>query len=382
VSATFDEVSLAPGVRTVSIQPRVVLARIVGAMFETSKVFLLPSAKPSLKSMGALYREHAKGKVLIVGHADRAGSGSYNAQLSLERADALLAYLRGDVDAWLAWYGQGKPDDKRWGAREDRTMLRSFQDGADLFATPDPIARYRETRGVSETGPTGPATRKALVTEYMATDSESLPADIETTTHGCGEHFPAVETPDGVAEEENRRVELFFFDGEFGILPAPKGKNSNAGSEEYPEWRRRAQQTHDFDVRLGFSRLLRLTLLDSEHEPLANMKWSILHDFGQEEGVTDGDGKLVARLPQRLENTVLVHELGSVQLSLAQLDPVEQLSGLQKRLRNLGYDCTTSGEMDDATRQAVAEFQIDEELEATGEPNAETRERLRALYGH
>jgi hypothetical protein len=41
----------------------------------------------------------------------------------------------------------------------------------------------------------------------------------------------------------DRRVELFFFDPEFGITPKPAGTNSRAGSVEYPKWRERVVQT-------------------------------------------------------------------------------------------------------------------------------------------
>ena len=38
--------------------------------------------------------------------------------------------------------------------------------------------------------------------------------------------------------------------------------------------------------------------------------------------------------------------------NLAEMDPVTELVGVQKRLRNLGFDCEPSGVMDDATAAA------------------------------
>jgi hypothetical protein len=38
------------------------------------------------------------------------------------------------------------------------------------------------------------------------------------------------------SEQEHRRVELFFFPKELGIVPTPAGDNSAAGSQEYPTW--------------------------------------------------------------------------------------------------------------------------------------------------
>jgi len=76
-----EELAVSPGVRTVSLQPRVELARFVGLFFETSKSFLLPSAKAHFGQLQALYDAHPTSTLLVVGHADRAGSTDYNDKL-------------------------------------------------------------------------------------------------------------------------------------------------------------------------------------------------------------------------------------------------------------------------------------------------------------
>jgi hypothetical protein len=93
----------------------------------------------------------------------------------------------------------------------------------------------------------------------MALDGASLRDrrnfDISVTTHGCGENFPlddgGEELDDVPADQKedasDRRVELFFFDAELGILPPPPGKNSPAGSTQYPEWRKRATRVVDLE---------------------------------------------------------------------------------------------------------------------------------------
>jgi len=382
LSEAFDQsIDLDPGVRTVSIQPRVELARFVGLFFDTAKTFLLPSALPELGKLQPLYDAHPNSTLLIVGHADRAGSSSYNDVLSLDRAEAIAAFLRDDASGFTKWYGASIPKEKRWGDHEDQLMLHALSDGAALFAGGDAIQAFRNTRKISETGPTGPATRQALVSEYMGLDGATLPSTIEVVTHGCGENFPDLPTPDGVDEEENRRVEIFFFDSGFGVQPKPAGKNSKAGSQDYPEWRRRAQHTHDFDLRAGESFLLRLKLLDSDHQPLAGMQWSILHEFGSEVGTTDSSGLLVARIPARVQSAVLVHELGSADLSLDLVPPADTLLGAQRRLQNLGYDCETDGNLGPDTKQAISEFQQDYGLAETGILDLPTTDELRQVYG-
>jgi outer membrane protein OmpA-like peptidoglycan-associated protein len=381
VTETLDEeLSVDPGVRTVSLQPRVELVRFVGLFFETSKAFLLPSARAHLGKLQELYDAHPTSTLLIVGHADRAGSTSYNDKLSLERADAVAAYLQDDTSGFTKFYDASIAKEKRWGDREDRLMLQALDDGADLFATGDPVQAFRSSRQIQETGPTGPKTRDALVAEYM-TDDAVLPSTIELVTHGCGENFPEVPTADGVPEEENRRVELFFFSTGFGVQPAPPGKNSPPNSSAYPEWRRRAQQTSEFDLRLGETRLLRMRLLDSDHEPLADMDVTVLHDFGSESSQTDSRGSFSVRIPARVESAVLVHDLGSVDLSLDALPPADDPLGIQVRLTNLGYECPTDGNLGPETADALAEFQSDQELDPTGTPDPTTTAKLAEVYG-
>jgi outer membrane protein OmpA-like peptidoglycan-associated protein len=379
---TLDtEITLDPGVRSVSLQPRVELVRFVGLFFETSKSFLLPAAKNRLGELQTLYDAHPTSTLLVVGHADRAGSSSYNDQLSLERANAMASFLNDDVDGFTKFYEPSVAKEKRWGDREDRFMLTSLDDGAALFATGDPVQAFRSSRSIEETGPTGPATREALVGEYMASDKAVLPDSIQLVTHGCGENFPDVPTRDGAAEEENRRVELFFFDTGLGVQPPPPGKSSGPNSTAYPEWRSRAQQTHEFDLRLGETRLLRLRLLDSAHQPLAGMDWSVLHELGTETGQTDDGGNLSARVPARVESAVLVHDFGSLDLGIILFPPAAEVLGTQLRLNNLGYECPTQGTLDAETQDALLDFQFDHDLDETGSMDPPTLSKLEEIYG-
>jgi hypothetical protein len=202
--------------------------------------------------------------VLVVGHTDTSGTPDYNDVLSNERAEAVAAYLQDHVDDWLAWYGAGKPAEKRWGIREDKFMLSHLvdEDGVAFWTEPvddvasDPatkaaIARFQawanENRGagLEVDGVSGPATRRVLVTEYMREDGTTLPDGVEIAVHGCGEHHPVVATGDGVVEAENRRVEVFMFEGE--IVPPVPSSEPHGGCTEYPLWV--AQVIENLDIR-------------------------------------------------------------------------------------------------------------------------------------
>ncbi len=257
--------------QVVSLHPRVVQVRMNGLLFETNKNFLLPEAIPSLKRIKGLYDENPASKLLIVGHTDTAGSTSTNDSLSLERAQSMAAYLKDDVDAWLARFDSSVSETRRWGSREDLLMMtalntpgasvgalgeelvESFQNAHNNLPAARQSARFATlpTNGVLDK-----QTREQLIADYMNQDETTLPDDIEIVSHGCGEHFPLSaggdrvdsEAEDGEDDPVDRRVELFFFDEEFDVLPKPPGNNSGKDGKQYPEWRRRARATEDLDA--------------------------------------------------------------------------------------------------------------------------------------
>jgi outer membrane protein OmpA-like peptidoglycan-associated protein len=209
-------------------------ALLKGMHFDTSKSFLLPSAIPALKRLNDIYDSYTKVRMLIVGHTDTAGRPGYNQILSLERANALKAYLTDNWSAWYKYYTHETSDEKRWGDHEDRLMIKSMSDFTSKPATEDEIRWYQRTRSLVTDGFAGPKTREQLIKEYMNIDGTTLPSTAEVVVHGCGESHPAKKTGDGVAEIENRRVEVFFFPE--AISPEPKTPCPERGCAEYEKW--------------------------------------------------------------------------------------------------------------------------------------------------
>jgi outer membrane protein OmpA-like peptidoglycan-associated protein len=244
---TLPSVDLAPGVtQTISVQPYVERGRLLGGYFDTSKSFLLPTGMDGVRAIVAMYGDNDGAALLVVGHTDTAGTPDYNDPLSLERANALKDFLTQNVDGWLPWYGSTQPDEKRWGTGEDEAMIGALPDAGGRDDSESPVAWYRRTRGMSPGEKPDKPMRQQLIGEYMALEGTSLPDGISVVTHGCGENFPADPTPDGVADPDNRRVEVFFFDGVLGVQPPPPGDNSEPGSTEYPEWVKRARRTASY----------------------------------------------------------------------------------------------------------------------------------------
>lgn len=251
-------IKLAIGGRSKVTVLQVRRVRITGMFFDLNKCFMLPSAVPGIKRVAAQYKQHPDSNMLIVGHTDTSGQDADNLTLSLERADAIAAYLTDNAAAWDAFFGTGKTEEKRWGNLEIEHMLsvlpdeddrskaffQGVPDGKSDEPTKAAIRAFQTAESLSPAnGTLDPATRKRIIEKYMAIVGTSVPGGITITTHGAGESFPAVETKDSVRSADDRRAEFFLFDGP--ITPPPPGKTSKRGSKEYPQWLAQVENTVD-----------------------------------------------------------------------------------------------------------------------------------------
>jgi hypothetical protein len=176
-------------------------------LFELNKSFLLPAATEGTRLLEHMYRSMPDAQILAVGHTDRTGKKFRNDSLSLERAEAVVAYARDDVDRWLANYDSTMDASRRWGRGEDLLMLSCLPRGnTPYYSAEHPehsfeaaTRRLQEAHGLVVDGDLGPVSRRALVGEYMALDGTSVPASAKFVAHGCGEHFPQIPTEDEVA---------------------------------------------------------------------------------------------------------------------------------------------------------------------------------------
>ena len=373
---------LSETLHTLVIQPWVIRARLIGMYFDTNKSFLLPTSMVSIRKVKELYEAYPLSAVLVVGHTDTTADPSYNDPLSLERAKATAAFLKDDVDSWLAWYGPAVSYEKKWGGREDGLMLSALADGPILMASPSPIAAFQSSRGLGIDGWAGDETRRQLIKEYMSQDETTLPNEATITAHGCGENFPLVGDELSAIKKEldidddqlQRRVEIYFFDRALGTQPPPAGDNSAAGSLEYPEWVRRARETHDFSLKS----VMRIRVFDHFAEPMAGVDYMV--DFGDQvlEGKTDSSGCVVlkGKLPSastcvvRWNRSSVSNEQSEPALCFefektVHLDADHRVDdeALRTRLTNLGYE--PAAKLEDCIRH----FQFQHGLPTTGDPN-------------
>ena len=147
------------------------------------------------------------------------------------------------------------------------------------------------------------------------------------------------------------------------------------------EVRRETNNVHKFQ-RKGIPAIFRLQLFEIE-EPRANQKFTLEVDGQRFEGQTDSRGVLEQAVPANSKKGVLIIGPDELRLELdfGHLDPINEISGVKKRLNNMGYDCgAPTGEMNDELRSQLKKFQKRFELEETGEADAETIKKLEELH--
>jgi outer membrane protein OmpA-like peptidoglycan-associated protein len=370
--------------QTIVVQPRVIFARILELLFDTNKAFLLPSALEHIREVRKLYDKRPRAKVLIVGHTDITGEPNVNDPLSLNRAKAVKAYLRDDVETWLDFYGDHMHVKARWGPHEDHLMLQAVLAESGEELTDPPVRHFQATRGLEPDNKLGENTRRAIITEYMAVDGTTLPEGIDPIAHGCGENFPLdKEQDDTTGHAHDRRVELFFFEADLGILPPPQDEISGLGSSEYPEWRRRSVETHAFS-----GETIVLNLVGADGTPLDGVPYEADIGTTRVQGTTIA-GVLLLALPSREQHGQLrvftksdATEPDVVMDLEFDLPSLDDISGAQSRLQNLGFGISRlSNVLDDETRMAIAEFQTLHNLRVTGNLDPAIKEALARVHG-
>ena len=129
------------------------------------------------------------------------------------------------------------------------------------------------------------------------------------------------------------------------------------------------------------------TVLDPAGEPMTDIAYQLVTGGKTFKGKTDSSGTLQHEIPLHAKTGELTLWLQPGQspsvwkVQIGHLEHIETIYGLKGRLYNLGYDC---GAVDDAfdekTKKALAEFQSDYGLDATGENNPQTRAKLEEIH--
>ena len=127
--------------------------------------------------------------------------------------------------------------------------------------------------------------------------------------------------------------------------------------------------------------MFRLRLLE-EGEPRRNVAYTLQVDDLTLRGTTNGEGKLEHEIPADATSAVLTTAEDSYSFQLGGLDPVDEISGLQHRLQNLGYLAESAdGELNDSTKAALRDFQQKYNLPVNGELTEATKSKLLEIHG-
>ncbi len=133
---------------------------------------------------------------------------------------------------------------------------------------------------------------------------------------------------------------------------------------------------------------LRVVVKDDAGKAHGGKKYELTVAGKTTEGKLGGDGLLEQAVPSTAtsgELKVWTEGEGAEPdvwiLELGHMDPLDEASGVQARLENLGFDCGgVSGTVNDATRVAIRSFQWLTGLEMTGEIDDALKEKLTSYY--
>ena len=178
-------------------------------------------------------------------------------------------------------------------------------------------------------------------------------------------------------QRENANV---LMEGDKLAVPDDRVREESADTEQHHRFRRLQPNTR-----------LRIALKDEVGEAMASMPYTLTIGELVLEGQTDGDGMLDEEVPARAQVATLRLLLPEAdawapeivyELRLGHLDPVDEVSGAQARMRNLGYDCgPIDGLMGPLTRAGLRAFQADMHLKETRALDGATRARLAKEHG-
>jgi hypothetical protein len=121
-------------------------------------------------------------------------------------------------------------------------------------------------------------------------------------------------------------------------------------------------------------------------QPRANVEYVLEIDGRSIRGTTDGEGRIDQPLPPNAVRGTLTIAPGTeresvLQLTLGAMDPVTEIIGVCKRLNHLGFYGGDANEMTPELQAALRAFQEKYGLEATGEADQATRDKLLQVHG-
>lgn len=180
--------------------------------------------------------------------------------------------------------------------------------------------------------------------------------------------------PDNSSLRENGRKINLLYPGDVVSIPEKEVKEIDV----------QTGQRHRFRCS-GRTAQLQVQFRDNG-EPLANEPYVLDVDGELSNGNLDGEGILDVQVPtEAREAIVSIGEQANqkrYRLNLSHLDPVNEITGVQQRLNNLGFFCgREDSDVGELTRVAIRKFQEANDLDVTGEVDDQTRDKIQQEHG-
>jgi hypothetical protein len=131
---------------------------------------------------------------------------------------------------------------------------------------------------------------------------------------------------------------------------------------------------------------IRMAIKDSDGAPYAGVKYDLAVEGTTTKGTLADDGIIEVAVPIDAQSGTLTLWTDPAnplkwELRIGHMNPMAEISGVQQRLNNLGFDCgDPDGVVDDDTTAAVKAFQARIGLEPTGTIDDTLRTKLKAYY--
>lgn len=177
--------------------------------------------------------------------------------------------------------------------------------------------------------------------------------------------------PENAELKKSRRDPDVLHPGDVLVIPEKAQKKESRATEDRHSFKKKGAPTW-----------LRLTFLEEE-QPRKGAPYRIRVGGKSFEGKLDAEGRVDLQIPTRAQEAHV--QIGSDEellLQLAALDPIEEVSGYQARLQNLGfYLGAVDGKHGPLTEEAIRAFQANKRLEVSGELDDDTRTALEKAHG-
>lgn len=199
--------------------------------------------------------------------------------------------------------------------------------------------------------------------------------------HGFSDYRIIYNHPDNAEFKKLRPDPNLIYPGDVLYIPDKDPGKKPGDTEKKHKFKKKGKKTY-----------LKLRIRDSEDKPYKDADYELTIDDSKDKltGKTDGDGKLEQEIPPAAAKgeLILKSKSGSdeiiavIELELGQLDPIDQNTGVQARLNNLGFDCgDVDGTMDSETEAAIRAFQKKTPgLTETGTADEATKNKLVELH--